>query len=101
MNEYDHYLISKQRIINMLKTLHDFNKLTDQVLKLMSTELEIDLMTLCKENGIIWNITCDDGYIIKPNIPIQLLCPKCQSSLVLHYPGSYKCQSCGHIWMKE
>lgn len=33
--------------------------------------------------------------------PFQLLCPKCQSSLVLHYPGSYKCQSCGHIWMKE
>ena len=90
------FFIDTEDIIDALKALSDFNKLSPITINILAKMFKTDIAyieKLCKHHGIT--------YFTEPPLKKEFLCPKCQSSAVLHYPGSYKCQSCGHIWMKD
>ena len=49
--------ISEDKLIELLETLHAFNKLDQRVIDIISTVFEIDnIDQICKENGITYNI---------------------------------------------
>ncbi len=49
----------KQKILDLIKSLHAFQKLDDRVLRVISNVFKVDAFEICKENGITYDI----GYI--------------------------------------
>lgn len=89
------YWISESDIIDMLHSLHKFNLLNDKALKLMAMNLGINLMDMCKENGITYDII--------EKVP-NAICPNCKGN-VLSIVGDpktgtklHKCIFCGNTW---